>query len=505
MKAFSLRPPNPCKKTSLSQKICLIFFGLLLLSVLLEVCLRVAGFAFWGPQELRNYASSRMSGTYRIMCVGESTTAMGGRYAYPNQLERILNEKSKGMKFSVINKGIVGVSSAVLLSKLEEDINKYEPDMVISLMGINDYNVCKVYIKGAPRGKNCFVESLRIYKFVKFILMRVVKKAEGIGLFKPNPDPRAFLAGSLSDRGYVILGRFYMDRGEFAEAEELFRKAIGLNPKNAQAFSGLGRCYNNLGKTAAGEEALKKASELNPKSEIPYIGLGWCYWVQREQVKAVEAFKAAINLNPKNASAYNGLGWCYLSQSELLKAEDAFQRAIQINPKDDSSYFGLGHCHKMQGRPKEAGEAYKKAIEVNPKNDRAYGALTSIFIEQRDFKLMEEYRNEAARIRGEYYNSMTIHNYRMLKQILDKRKIKLVCVQYPMLNIGPLKGIFENENGINFVDNEKIFKEAIQKQPYEEYFEDMFAGDFGHCTPKGNRLLAENIANAILKEGIYAQ
>jgi lysophospholipase L1-like esterase len=28
----------------------------------------------------------------------------------------------------------------------------------------------------------------------------------------------------------------------------------------------------------------------------------------------------------------------------------------------------------------------------------------------------------------------------------------------------------------------------------------MLGGDFGHCTPKGNRLLAENIAQTILKE-----
>jgi hypothetical protein len=27
----------------------------------------------------------------------------------------------------------------------------------------------------------------------------------------------------------------------------------------------------------------------------------------------------------------------------------------------------------------------------------------------------------------------------------------------------------------------------------------MFGGDFGHCTPEGNRLLAENITEVILK------
>ena len=60
--------------------------------------------------------------------------------------------------------------------------------------------------------------------------------------------------------------------------------------------------------------------------------------------------------------------------------------------------------------------------------------------------------------------------------------------------------MFENKEGIIFVDNEMVFRKALKQASYDEYFTDMFAGDFGHCTPKGNRLLAENIANVILKE-----
>jgi len=74
-------------------------------------------------------------------------------------------------------------------------------------------------------------------------------------------------------------------------------------------------------------------------------------------------------------------------------------------------------------------------------------------------------------------------------------------VQYPMHSVASLKKIFQGvEQGIIFVDNEKIFKEAVRKSRYNEYFRDMFGGDFGHCTVKGNRLLAENIANVIIKE-----
>jgi lysophospholipase L1-like esterase len=70
-----------------------------------------------------------------------------------------------------------------------------------------------------------------------------------------------------------------------------------------------------------------------------------------------------------------------------------------------------------------------------------------------------------------------------------------------MRNLEPLKKIFQgNREGIIFVDNERIFKDALKQGIYWNYFRDTFGGDFGHCTEKGNRLLAENIANVILKE-----
>jgi hypothetical protein len=62
-----------------------------------------------------------------------------------------------------------------------------------------------------------------------------------------------------------------------------------------------------------------------------------------------------------------------------------------------------------------------------------------------------------------------------------------------MRNIGPLKKIFWKNEGVIFVDNESVFKEALKKggYKYKEYFRDMFAGDFGHFAQKSNELLAQ--------------
>jgi hypothetical protein len=69
-----------------------------------------------------------------------------------------------------------------------------------------------------------------------------------------------------------------------------------------------------------------------------------------------------------------------------------------------------------------------------------------------------------------------------------------------MRNVEPLKRIFEQDKGVIFVDNESVFKEALKKASYKEYFKDMFGGDFGHCTDQGNQLLAWNVTNTTLKE-----
>jgi len=83
-------------------------------------------------------------------------------------------------------------------------------------------------------------------------------------------------------------------------------------------------------------------------------------------------------------------------------------------------------------------------------------------------ELAEEYARKAKMMRLGFCNIVTFNNYHKLKEILDKRGIQLVCVQYPMRNVELLKIIFEPGQGIIFVDNESIFKEAVNKSSYND-------------------------------------
>lgn len=442
-------------KTTVSfhQKIVLVVLGILIFTVFLEGGLRLGGFILLSLQEYRNINAIRQKGTYRIMCLGESTTALGDRNSYPSQLEETLNQRNIGIKFSVINKGLTAVDTSRILMRLEDNLDQCQPDMVIAMMGINDGGDHLPYDASFYSRPQLFLKSLRIYKLSRLLWLHVLHKAGKLYPPKLRGEERdvkqqrlsqieedvtvsnkSAEQTSLDDKEYVDMGKAYMGRGDFVKAEKPFMKAIELNPMNDQAYAALAVQYSYLGKFSQAEEMFKRNIEVSPGNDAAYIGLAFFY------------------------SNYLG---------KFSQAEGSFKKAIELKSFNcDIAYGGLALVYNEMGRIEPAEECYKKANEL----------------------------------RLWYYKPVTRNNYLKLREILDKRRVRLVCAQYPVRSIAALKQIFEDQKGVIFVDNEKVFKDMLKKASYKEYFKDMFGGEFGHCTPKGNRLLAGNIANVILKE-----
>ena len=163
-------------KTNLKTKISLIIFGFFLFFALLEIGLRLAGVVFLSIQEYRNRQALRQKGAYRIMCLSESTTFE----QYPPFLQEALNRSNIGIKFSVIDKGVPATLTPVILAKLESNLNEYHPDMVITMMGINDW-----WGRLGPYDSKTvvFLKSLRTYKLIKILWSRILFKLKEAGFF----------------------------------------------------------------------------------------------------------------------------------------------------------------------------------------------------------------------------------------------------------------------------------------------------------------------------------
>lgn len=191
-----------------------------------------------------------------------------------------------------------------------------------------------------------------------------------------------------------------------------------------------------------------------------------------------------------------------MDRERIEKAKDILEEAMEKYPQNDMPYFELGNGYLILAEFEEAEKIFKKGIEMIPEKNRykLYYALGKTHLAQGKRTSAERYYRKAQGIGSEYGRPMTRKDYQKLKEMITRNGIKLVLMQHPGQGIKPLKKTFDNTTGIIFIDNEKIFKKAIKKTRSGIYFDDSFADDGGHLTAKGNRLLAETIADVLLKK-----
>ncbi len=147
--------------------------------VALEITLRLAGYSYKIVNMPRRRIDKR---TFRILCIGESTTAGDGTYPdgpYPLQLEVLLNANSQGVKFQAIYDYWLGVNSSKMLFNLPSYIKKYNPELIIAMIGANnwfnlDQSNILLYSENKIISKLTykllvFMHKFRLFKLIKFL------------------------------------------------------------------------------------------------------------------------------------------------------------------------------------------------------------------------------------------------------------------------------------------------------------------------------------------------
>ena len=494
---------------SLFKKTVLVFLGFFLALLILEVSLRIAGYVLQRSWERGNTVSSFEKGHYRILCLGESTTA-GGMGSYPRQLERILNERKIGVEFKVINKGAVGVNTARILSGLDALLDRFEPDMVVTMMGINDSLLLSDPVPYDPENESGgFLSDLRICKLAAYIWYGLFsdRKAENAGtpLAGNGFTTRRMMADLSSGTRSpphpdIALGQCYLEQGAFEEAERILTDHLRENSRSDCALYHLGWCRLVQARHAEAEVSFSESILINPRNYESHIGLAFCHINFGRKNLAEKVYLQAIKMHGDRAWAYFGLGVLYSSMDEHEKAARNYRLSIQRNPAFSLPCIALARYHEERNQFVEAMGVYQKAVQAGIQCDVIFGSLATCCARTGDHALSARYHDLADRVRAGRYSPSTRFNYNRLKDRVLRRGLVLVCVQYPVRSVAPLKKLLMPVRNLVFVDNEQVFKQAIEKRGYDALFTDCFAGDFGHCTRKGNEILAQNIAGVLLNE-----
>ncbi|MFP4473521.1 MAG: SGNH/GDSL hydrolase family protein [Candidatus Omnitrophota bacterium] len=429
------------ERTGLFRRVLAAVFVIVIGLVLIE-----AGLRFYGWALLRQRDRARLpQDAYTLICLGESTTMLGGEQAYPQQLENILREKYPAKKIRVLNKGLAGQNSDRILAELPALLEKYRPDMLVVMMGINDSG--EILKRRTLLAR--WVSDLRTVKLVRLAGRALSKKniwqeqrpASGVtesekGGFTEDILLKDLAGTSEGFRNAALAAFSYLRKKEYAKAEVFLRWLL----KNNECSFCEKRFLRELAVTL---QKQKKHRELLP---IIPVFPHWLY----DELSLLDFCEDA-----------------QLRQDILQILQQKAHKDAQAAPFYDLQ----AQCYRSAGKEQKAQRA----------------------------------KDAADQIRKTRIHVKTQANYLKLHEIALKAGIPVVYVQYPLLSPEPLRQIFSGKPGfrkMTFVDNKAVFEQLVQKQGYKTYFSDRFAGAFGHCTSAGNRILAENIARVIEKKGM---
>lgn len=137
------------------------------------------------------------------------------------------------------------------------------------------------------------------------------------------------LVAQTSEWSLLHRGNRAYRRGDYKEAENLYRRALETHPRSTRAAFNLGDAYlsqkNEKGALEQFENAAK--GETNKKIKaMAFHNIGYIHHINKDYDKAIEAYKEALRNNPKDEATRYNLVLCQKMRQEKQKQKQQEQK-----------------------------------------------------------------------------------------------------------------------------------------------------------------------------------
>ncbi len=149
---------------------------------------------------------------------------------------------------------------------------------------------------------------------------------------------------------------------DWLHCEILYREAEALlGPVTPQELAALtqrqlGNLLRDQNKLEDAIACYKKAIELNPKDAEAHCLLADVLWVQKKQDEAIAECRKAIELDAKHARAQHSLRTALMDQGKLEEARAAWEQFLKSDPPDHDAWYGYAELCLFLGNE----DAYRR-------------------------------------------------------------------------------------------------------------------------------------------------
>lgn len=223
--------------------------------------------------------------------------------------------------------------------------------------------IAKVLIKRYPRDSFGFKALGAIYNETNRCRLAVDAMKKAVALDPHDAELRS------------NLGNAYKDLRMLDEAEKCYRKALAINPGYGEVYSNYGVLLKDRGQYKDACDCYLTASKLLPGDPLPLVRLGHALSRLEKFVEAEAVLRQALQINPNYTEAIHALALMMSEQQRIDEAAELYQLALAESPNDFELHNNQGNLLKSMGKILLAEGAYRKALAIDPTSAAAYNNL----------------------------------------------------------------------------------------------------------------------------------
>ncbi|CAB3772448.1 tetratricopeptide repeat protein [Paraburkholderia humisilvae] len=156
------------------------------------------------------------------------------------------------------------------------------------------------------------------------------------------------------------------ERGALAEAQQLYRGVLTMEPNNATAQLLLGLLCDQTGDPAEAEKLLARGLQFERRCAWAFAAHGMVLAKLARYEAALVPIDEALRLDPNHAPAHVGHGNALLGLERYAQAQAAYERALTIAPKYAEAWSNRGNALRALGRPADALISFDRALQTAP-------------------------------------------------------------------------------------------------------------------------------------------
>lgn len=147
------------------------------------------------------------------------------------------------------------------------------------------------------------------------------------------------------------LASAYFERGQMNVALDEVKLALAADPNLGPAFNLRGLIYGSMGEHALAEDSFRRALQINPRDVDTMQNWGWYLCQRQRHAEADNLFRQAL-VSPQNQQVSRTLltqGICQARAGDLSAAEATLQRAFEIDAGNPSIAVNLAEVLYRRG------------------------------------------------------------------------------------------------------------------------------------------------------------